>query len=207
MTTETLEQPLSVYVKEETTTRHDSLDKRIMELAPFTSVERYRLFVRMQARLQWVTSALYQKPELQQFFADLNERGRMAPVLADCEDLGISAAEQATDKAVAMAVTIPDIYQAIGWLYANEGSNMGAGFLIKLAKQNLNMHEEFGARHLAGHPDGRARHWREFKAGMDALSLTDAQRDAVAEGARNAFLFVRAAVEELLAGSTDGDKA
>ena len=153
------------------------------------------------------TSALYQKPELQQYFADLNERGRMAPVLADCVDLEISAEEQALDKATALVIDIPDIYHAIGWLYANEGSNMGAGFLIKLAKQNLNMHEEFGARHLAGHPDGRSRHWREFKAGMDALALTDAQRDAVAEGARNAFTFVRAAVEELLASTPDGEKA
>lgn len=205
MSTETLELPLSVYVKEETTTRHDSLDKRIMELAPFSSVERYRLFVRMQARLQWVTSALYQQSELQQRFPGLGERGRMTEVLADCADLEISAAEQAADKATAMAITIPDIYQAMGWLYANEGSNMGAGFLIKLAKQHLNMHEEFGARHLAGHPDGRARHWREFKEALDQQSLTDEQRQAVAEGARNAFLFVRASVEELMAGTTGGE--
>lgn len=48
---------------------------------------------------------------------------------------------------------------------------MGAGILAKEAAR-LGLSDEFGARHLAGHADGRGLHWRRFTAALDAVALT-----------------------------------
>jgi heme oxygenase (biliverdin-IX-beta and delta-forming) len=59
----------------------------------------------------------------------------------------------------------------------------------------LGLDAGFGARHLAGNPDGRAQHWREFAAALDALE-PDAEEDArVIAGAEAAFAHVRALVD------------
>ncbi|KAF0809993.1 heme oxygenase [Alcanivorax sp. S71-1-4] len=191
--------PLSLHLKESSTDEHERLDKRIMALAPFANRERYARFVRMQARLQRVASPLYQDPALQASLPDLASRDRLQAALADCADFHISAAELAEDDAAAAAMTVSDLYTSLGWLYTVEGSNLGAAFLLKHAREHLGLSETFGARHLAGHEDGRGLHWRRFREAMDALDLTDAQRAAAVQGALEAFAFARAGVEELLA--------
>jgi protein TonB len=55
----------------------------------------------------------------------------------------------------------------MGWLYVAEGSNLGAAFLLKEAVK-LNLSGSFGARHLAGAPEGRGLHWRTFTAALDS---------------------------------------
>ncbi len=60
----------------------------------------------------------------------------------------------------------------MGWLYVVEGSNLGAAFLLKDAAK-LGLGEEFGARHLAGAPEGRGLHWRTFTAALDEIELTE----------------------------------
>ena len=52
----------------------------------------------------------------------------------------------------------------------------------------------FGARHLAGHPEGRAQHWRRFTAALDAVGLSAAEEVRATIGAEAAF----ARVEELV---------
>ncbi|MBU31791.1 MAG: biliverdin-producing heme oxygenase, partial [Pseudomonadales bacterium] len=73
-------------------------------------------------------------------------------------------------------------------------------FLLKHAREQLGLSETFGARHLVGHTDGRGLHWRQFKAALDALPLSAEERAEAVKGARDAFAFVRASVEELMAG-------
>ena len=75
---------------------------------------------------------------------------------------------------------------------------MAKSLLLKHAKESLGLSETHGARHLTGHGDGRAPYWRRFKEALDAIELTDAQRELALEGAREAFAFTRNAVEELL---------
>lgn len=92
------------------------------------------------------------------------------------------------------AVDLPTAF----WLYVAEGSNLGAAFLFKAAAA-LGLDASFGARHLAGHPDGRAQHWREFTAALDALEL-DLEEDArVIAGAEAAFGRVQALVDAAFA--------
>lgn len=190
---------LSIYLKENTTNTHDSLDKRIMGLNPFSNLERYTQFIRTQARLQQIASPWYQNAEMQAYFPDLAERDRYQAVQQDCKDLGLSSADLTQDQITAEQIQVSNPYEALGWLYAVEGSNIGAAILLKHAKEKLGLSEKHGARHLTGHGDGRALYWKRFKEALDAIELSEDQRFQALKGAKDAFVFTRASVEELLA--------
>ncbi|MEY1661704.1 biliverdin-producing heme oxygenase [Isoalcanivorax beigongshangi] len=192
--------PLSEFFKDGTRAQHELLDTRIMALSPFADRERYALFVRTQARLQRVASPLFQSEQLGQWLPDLAGRDRLAAVLADCADLGVTAEALEEDRLATAGVSVSDDYAALGWLYTVEGSNLGAAFLLKHAKSQLELSETFGARHLAGHDDGRGLHWRRFKDTMDGLELSAEQRQRALQGALDAFMLAREGVEALLAG-------
>jgi len=192
-------QTFSNWLKQETTTTHESLDKRIMALNPFADRQGYAQFVRTQARLHRVVSNWYQHESMQQQLPQLRQRDRLDAVLQDCHDFAISTEQLAQDQQAAEAMQVSDPYAAIGWLYTVEGSNLGAAFLLKYARTQLDLSEDFGARHLAAHKDGRGLHWRQFKAALDGLQLTEEQRQSALTGARQAFTFARNNVEQLLA--------
>nr|WP_277923893.1 biliverdin-producing heme oxygenase [Sphingomonas hankookensis] len=87
---------------------------------------------------------------------------------------------------------------ALGWLYVAEGSSLGAAFLLKAA-QRIGLHTDHGARHLAGHPDGRAAHWRRFTARIDAIDMSDAEEERMFAAAREAFARFRDLTEAAFA--------
>ncbi|AFT69661.1 Heme oxygenase [Alloalcanivorax dieselolei B5] len=192
---------LSTFLKDGTSQEHERLDRRIMTLAPFADRERYTLFVRTQTRLQRVASPLYQSERLARWLPGLAARDRLSAALSDCADLGVSVGALEDDRRAAEGVGAGDDYAALGWLYTVEGSNLGAAFLLKHAKSELGLSETFGARHLAGHDDGRGLHWRRFKEVLDALMLSHDERRQALQGALDAFGFAREGVEVLLAGA------
>lgn len=192
-------QPLSLYLKENTHSTHDALDERIMSLDPFSNVALYKQFIRTQARLQQVTTGWYQNAELQALLPDLSERDRLQAVQQDCRDLGLPEHDMKADEEAALHVQVANQFEALGWLYTVEGSNIGAAILLKHAKKHLDLSETYGARHLTGHGEGRGLYWRRFKEALDAIELTVAQRALALKGARDAFAFTRRSVEELLA--------
>jgi len=86
-----------------------------------------------------------------------------------------------------------------------EGSNLGAAFLFKHA-QKLEYTGEFGARHLAPHPNGRGKHWRAFVEHLNALNLTpEAEAEAI-QGAQEAFAFYKVILRETF-GLPEGAEA
>ena len=190
--------PLSVLLKSTSTGAHEGLDKRIISLAPFSNRERYALFVRTQARIHHAASPWFQDAQLNNWLDGLSTRDRITQVLQDCEDLGISPSAIAEDSQAAQQVKIDTPYAALGWIYTVEGSNLGAAFLLKMARAQLELSETFGARHLAGHDDGRGAHWKRFREDLDALPLSESQREQAAQGAMNAFSFARESVEFLM---------
>lgn len=192
--------PLSLLLKSTSTGAHEGLDKRIISLAPFSNRERYALFVRTQSRLHQAVSPWFQNEQLNEWLPELKLRDRVAAVLQDCQDLGVSEAALGEDKQAAVA-QITDPYTALGWVYTVEGSNLGAAFLLKMARAQLELTETFGARHLAGHDDGRGAHWKRFREDLDALPLSESQRELAAQGAMAAFTFARESVETLMAGN------
>ncbi|MCO5732300.1 biliverdin-producing heme oxygenase [Rhizobium sp. SSA_523] len=166
---------------------HERLDASIMALKPFESRAHYGRFLRVQWALHAMTAELYQDPKLARLLPDLAARCRLDPLGQDLADLDVAPP----------AVPAAEIGQseALGWLYVAEGSNLGAAFLLKAAEKSLGLSEDFGARHMAGHPDGRGLRWRSFTGALDAIALPAEAEDAVIAGAISAFATVQAGVE------------
>lgn len=180
-------------LKSRTHAAHDRLDKAIMAGDPFADRDRYGLFLTVQQPFHRDIDALYDDPRLAALLPGLGERRRLGQIEQDLIDMGLPIpAPSAPPRFGAGA----DLATALGWLYVAEGSNLGAAFLFKLALK-LGLSETFGARHLAGHPDGRANHWRQFTAALDAVDLSPAQEAAVVAGAEAAFDRVRGLVREV----------
>lgn len=194
--TETATAPLSKRLKSETSETHDRLDSRVMAAEPFADVANYRRFLAVQYAFHRDLEPLYADPALAALIPALAARNRLGRIGADLADLGDAA--PAADRPSPFAAGAIDMSVALGWLYVAEGSNLGAAFLYKAAAA-LGLNGDHGARHLAGHPDGRARHWREFTGALDGLSLTQAEEARVIDGARAAFARVHDLVEKAFA--------
>lgn len=180
-------------LKAATAPTHKSLDTRIMAARAFESKERYSRFVQMQHAFHRDIDALYDNQKLDALLPDLQGRRRFALIGRDLNDLGIAPLNIAEAPAFGAE---PDIPTALGWLYVAEGSNLGAAFLIKEAEK-LGLSETNGARHLAGHPEGRGKHWRSFTAALDALELTEEENARVIAGAEAAFRRVHALADRV----------
>jgi heme oxygenase len=168
-----------------------------MAARPFASRASYARFLRMQYRFHLDLAAVYESPELAGLIPDLSGRNRMSSVTADLNDMGV-ALPDAEPNGLRAPLEWP---AGLGWLYVAEGSKLGAAILFKLAA-DLGLDERFGARHLVGFPEGRARHWREFTGVLDNVSLSSLQEEQMIAGARMAFDCARAHAElELHAGS------
>lgn len=184
----------SQQLKAATHSTHDSLDKRVMAADIFASRDSFTRFLRVQYRFHRDIDALYSHRGLLALIPDLAERRRLARIALDLHDLGSDVPVHSTPL-VDTNISLPS---ALGWLYVAEGSNLGGTVLFKLARDRLQLHADFGARHLAAHADGAARHWRSFTAALDAAPLAAEQEALVVEGARAAFQNVRGYVEDEL---------
>ncbi|MDQ1092145.1 heme oxygenase [Xanthomonas sacchari] len=171
---------------------HARLDQRIMAAQPFASREHYMRFLQVQYRFHCDMESIYGNPVLASVVPDLAQRRRLPALVADLHDLGV--APPATGGTALHRTDYPRQVEALGWLYVAEGSNLGAAILAKLAAR-LGLHAQFGARHLAGPEDGRARHWRQFTAALDRIALATEQEQAVIAAARAAFAQVEAYVD------------
>lgn len=190
--------PPAIWSRLKTGTRdvHGALDGRIMQGRPFESPERYGRFLLVQHDFHALVSPLYQHPDLAQLLPDLQQRDRLARIEADLRDLGIAVPESLRPLAGEPA----DVATALGWLYVAEGSNLGAAFLLKAARE-IGLSESFGARHLAAAPEGRGLHWKTFTAALDAVDLSAEDEARVIAGANTAFSRVLAAVEARFFGA------
>ncbi|STQ89513.1 biliverdin-producing heme oxygenase [Iodobacter fluviatilis] len=166
-----------------TTDTHDQLDKRIMANKPFASEDNYARFLIAQYGFLRDCDPLYDNPDLAALFPDLAERRRYDRIAADISDLKRALPAHDTLPTLAHKQDIPT---ALGWMYVTEGSKLGAAILLKMAGA-LGMSETFGARHLAGAPEGRAKNWREFTAVLDGVLLSEEEEARMVAGAKAAF--------------------
>lgn len=187
---DTLEATRSQRLKAATRDSHGALDKRIMAGDIFASRGQFARFLRVQYRFHRDIDALYAHAALDALLPDLEARRRLPLIARDLADL-----EQILPAPVPMRLD-PDLALpvALGWLYVAEGSNLGGTILYKMAAK-LGLDAGFGARHLAAHPDGAARHWRAFTAALDGVVLDDAQERQVIDAADAAFRSVHGHVE------------
>lgn len=175
-----------------TAAAHDQLDRRIMAAKPFASLERYALFLQIQYRFHAVVDRVYRDGAFAHVLPDLDGRRRLPLIQQDLRDVGAPVPDGGSEEHPG---TIEPA-QGLGWLYVAEGSNLGAAILLKEARA-LGLSETHGARHLAGHPEGRGLHWRLFTAALDRVELREAGEQRVAAGATEAFQFVRRLVGDV----------
>ena len=183
--------PRSQRLKADTMATHEVLDKRIMASSPFDNPRNYARFLQAQYAFLRDVDALYEHAGLADLLPDLEQRRRYDSIAADLRDL---EAPLPADAAEPPFGTELDLATALGWLYVSEGSKLGAAILYKLAGK-IGLDAQFGARHLAGHPDGRARHWRDFTAVLDTAPLDAGGEQRVIAGARAAFMRMHGHVE------------
>ncbi|MBB5754886.1 biliverdin-producing heme oxygenase [Prosthecomicrobium pneumaticum] len=183
---------LAGHLKAATAASHHRLDAAIAAARPFESRARYARFLAVQFAFHRAVDPLYADPDLAALLPDLAGRRRLPAVAADLADLG--APPPAGEAAPLFAPALPaDRAAAAGALYVAEGSRLGAAFLLA-AVAGLGLSERFGARHLAGHPDGRARHWRRFTEALDGLALGADEEARAAVAAEAAFAHVEGLV-------------
>lgn len=174
---------------------HAGLDQFIMAAAPFANRDNFAKFVKTQYLFHRDLDVFFARPELDALLPDLTGRRRLHLVEQDLSDLGYELPLQ--DEVRFTTETPFDMPEALGWLYVVEGSNLGAAFLLKFAAK-LGLGEEFGARHLAGAPEGRGLHWRTFTEALDSIALTDEEEARVVAGADEAFRRVHAYAVQFL---------
>ncbi|WP_338809540.1 biliverdin-producing heme oxygenase [Neisseria leonii] len=187
MTTPTFAERL----KTETRATHDSVDQLVMSVKPFDSKENYIGFLNLQSVFHKIVDDIYRDPALNRAIPGLAQMARYAAVTADLADL--NQPEYRFDG----TLPVPTGNRAVGWLYCAEGSNIGAAFLFKDAKEKLGYDENFGARHLDAHPDGRAKHWRAFREQLNRLDLDTAAQSEAVQGALEAFAFYKSALRQI----------
>lgn len=206
MSTTDVETPLetsrSRRLKAGTEGQHNSLDESIMTQNPFASRERYGRFVNVQHEFHRTIDPLYSSPRLGHLLPNLASRRRFELIGQDLSDLGIAPIAFRDEVGFSHAGAEIDLPTALGWLYVAEGSNLGAAFLLKAAGR-LGLSESFGARHLAAAPEGRAAHWKNFTAALDAAKLSGPEEERAVAGARAAFSRVHDLVSRLLHPATE----
>jgi heme oxygenase (biliverdin-IX-beta and delta-forming) len=188
---------LSDRFRSETRTTHEGVDHAIMAAEPFASIANYGLYLRVQYGLHRDVEPLYHHPapsEFKDVFSVVQGRSRFQDVTRDAVDLNLDIPpHNASPLCKEMEPAA-----ALGWLYVVEGSNLGAAFLLKYAKE-MGLSESHGARHLSAPPEGRAPYWRAFKETLNALSLSVEQDARAMDGARAAFAHVHTLVRQHLA--------
>lgn len=185
-------------LKAESRTDHDSVDNLVMSVKPFINNENYSKFLQLQSVFHKIVDDIYKDEELNKHIPELEFMARLDAVYQDLKDLNAQPYEFAT-------LPQPTGNKAIGWLYCAEGSNLGAAFLFKDAKK-LDYDAEKGARHLAPHPDGRGKHWKEFVEYLNNLPLDQNEQDEAIEGAKEAFAFYKVILRQIF-GLPEGAEA
>lgn len=181
--------PPHLRLRHATAAHHERMHAIMGRLDVFASRDTYARFVQAQYRFQRDLSPLLEWPSLAAHLPDLPRRSRIQACLQDLADLG------AAPSAPEPAVGVSEPAQAWGWLYVSEGSTLGAALLLQQAHA-LGLSEDFGARHLAAHPRGRAGAWREFQAALDAAVDLPQQTEQAIVGACAAFDRFGALLEE-----------
>lgn len=183
---------LTEFLKEQSKDVHDDIDHTVMSKQPFESQENYKKFLQVQHKFHEAVRPIYDNAFLKSHIAQLSELSRFSRTEKDLADLGVSP--------LTLTLNPPgfddafDDKEAIGWLYCVEGSNVGAAVLYKHAGK-IELDENFGASHLAAHPDGRMPHWRHIKSQIDAIALSDADKEKVLKGTKDAFTYFKNLLE------------
>lgn len=92
----------------------------------------------------------------------------------------------------------------LGVHYVLEGSKNGARMLTPVVRRTYKIAGPAGTRYLDPYGDRQREYWNAFRADMDAIDLTPAQRRAVINAASATFAGITEIYEELYAAPATG---
>lgn len=87
----------------------------------------------------------------------------------------------------------------VGVLYVNEGATNGNKVVAKRLRDGLGLEKDFPLDYLDPHGPDQRKNWMAFKAGLDELQMTDAEREACLEAAKTTFRLFMELSEEMSA--------
>lgn len=181
---------LTETLKEHSRTTHDAVDNLVMSMEPFASHDNYRKFLQAQYEFHTTVNPIYHNEKFTSVFEGLAKLARLDRVKSDMKDLEVEPYGIDVEQ-----VSYTDS-EAIGWLYCVEGSNVGAAILYKEAGK-IDLSDEFGASHLSAHEDGRMPHWRDTKAKIDALPISEEDKQSAMKGADDAFAYFKRVIRRI----------
>lgn len=184
-------------MKAATRKAHQALDNFIMSAKPFETRENFGTFLKTQYLFHRDLDAFFFNHTLDGLLPDLHGRRRLDLIAQDLADLSLETPAEESIRFRKDDAEF-DLPEAMGWLYVVEGSNLGAAFLLKDAAK-LGLDENFGARHLAGAPEGRGLHWRTFTAALDDIDLSEEEEARAIAGAEAAFVSVHEYAKRMMA--------
>lgn len=181
---------LTEALKEHSRTTHDAVDNLVMSMQPFANHDNYKKFLQAQYEFHTTVNPIYHNEKIANNFEGLAQLARLDRVKSDMKDLEVEPFGKDVEQ-----VSYTDS-EAVGWLYCVEGSNVGAAILYKEAGK-IDLSDEFGASHLSAHADGRMPHWRAVKAKIDALPLSDDDKQSAMKGADDAFAYFKRVIRKI----------
>lgn len=167
-----------------TDAQHQELHKLVAAANPFATRDNFAIWVSVQYKFQQKISDLYRNPTLKETLPNLEDRSRLSAAASDLKDLGKNVPEEAILNSEDLSTA-----QVLGWLFVSEGSTLGAAILRKKAAEELDLSDEFGARHLAASPEGRGKHWKAFTALINELPMSEEDERQMREAAQAAFTY------------------
>ncbi len=136
----------------------------------------------------------YQEPYLRE---DLAYFGR------DIADIApVPATQRMIDTLDLLAADEP--LALLGVHYVLEGSKNGSKMLTQVVRRTYKFAGEAGTRYLDPYGDKQREYWGAFRADMDAIELTPAQRAAIVNAAGATFSGITEVYEELYAAPATG---
>lgn len=173
-------------LKSRTAASHQRVETALMNYNAFTSRESYARFLHVQYEFHRDIDGLYLHPDLASRVETLPSLSRFREVDQDLADLDLASPAPLASPLLNAGV---DAATALGWLYVAEGSKLGAALILKEVAK-LGLSTDFGARHLAGAPEGRARNWRRFTGAINAVDFSHDKGAAMIAGAESGFMRV-----------------
>lgn len=92
----------------------------------------------------------------------------------------------------------------LGVFYVFEGSTNGGTIIAMRVRELLGLHGDRGTRFINPHGNDVRPIWMKWKTSVDALTLTDAQRNAAITGAQEAFRLSEAVLSDVAAALGSG---
>lgn len=157
-------------LQQRTATLHATLERRVEELAYFSSVERYRAWLARSYVFQDRVREIFSGYDISAIIPASAFEERLHCLARDLEDFG----HQVPDRFRSAGPVVSDDADAIGVLYVTEGATLGARLLVVRA-QSLGCGAVFGARYLTTQAAGFSA-WRNVVAALDGRCFSEAER-------------------------------